>query len=46
MKKIIIFFSLIFIISCTKNNEEDFFDSQFEIECDNNDVYYLSSDTS
>lgn len=46
MKKIIIFFSLIFIISCTKNNEEDFFDSQFEIECDNNDVYYLSSDPS
>ena len=46
MKKIIIFFSLIFIFSCTKNNEEDFFESQFETECDNNDVYYLSSDPS
>ena len=42
MKKIIIFISLIFIFSCTKNNEEDFFDTQ----CDTNDVYYLSSDPS
>tara|TARA_B100000902_G_C27028705_1_gene773322 strand:- start:282 stop:665 length:384 start_codon:yes stop_codon:yes gene_type:complete len=46
MKKILIFFSLIYIFSCTKNNEEDFFDSQFETECDNNDVYYISSDPS
>ena len=42
MKKIIIFVSLIFVFSCTNNNEEDFFGT----ECDTNDVYYITSDES